>query len=222
MEYPVFAKQVKELRALREKTVYEVAEATGVSHTYISQIENGKKLPSIKVLFPFVQFLGKTDGENNFMQVNEIKMGSLELLKIYGEYKDISYDDLTDDYLKYVQDKVLFQAKEMNKVLAAWGQNKVKLDRNTERMEEVDAPYFDLKWMLNQKDFAVFYGKDYDIGNVLGSKKELYGKGKIDKNDVYNVLTDQDMKTIHDIIEAYISNKYRKLNKADFNMGGDD
>jgi len=209
VEYPKFAGSMSKLRSLRNKTVYDVAEYVGVSHTYISQIENGKKLPSKKVLFPLVHYLGRTKGYR-YEKTWDVKTGSLELIKIYSDYKDMSYHNLINEYLSYVNDLSSIKSEQLEKAANALKNNRVKVSVDNDDFEELDKPYFDIKWLLTQKDYAVFFGRDYDAGGVLNVKD------KIGKNDLYQALNQEDTNTILDLIEAYLSNKYRKVTEKDF------
>lgn len=52
------SRRIKEFRLEKRLTILEVAERAGVSKGLISQIENGRSIPSLPVLFGIIQALG--------------------------------------------------------------------------------------------------------------------------------------------------------------------
>lgn len=204
MEYPIFANKVRVFREFREKTVYEVADAANVSHTYISQIENGKKLPSEKVLFPLIRFLGAKNDKGYMAKMENIEYNEASLLEAYARYKELDEDTLLHRYSQYVLDNI---TKDFNILTNAEvrNNNKIKISRKNDELFPLETPYYDLKWLLNQKDFYVMYGREYDIQEL--QKKEI----DVSERSIFNVLKDEDISTIQDLIEAYLSNKYDKI-----------
>lgn len=207
MKFPKFAEHLKELRLFRKKTVYEVAEASSVSPTYISQMENGQKLPSQKILFSLARYLGSKNDKGFMEKVEKDYYDGLNLIKIYAEYKGLQYNKVWSSYFEYVSEELkketnfLFDSIELKK------ENKLKINKNTEEITALDTPFLDLEWLLHQKDFYVFYGHDYDTREVQ-KKKET-----IETNDFYNTLAEEDIKMISALIKTYISNKYEKVKK---------
>lgn len=205
MEFPNFAIHLKNLRAFRAKTVYEVAEAVGVSHTYISQMENGKKLPSFKVLYPLVSYLGSRNDKGYINKVENLEYDGTKLLEEYANYKNMSSKAVINRYMEYVTEKLSEEVHDLFKTADSRKENKVTINRISKEITAINKPYYDLKWLLKQDEFFVFYGHEYDLQNVFEQK------GSVSKNDVYNVLPDEDIKMISDLIEAYLSNKYKKV-----------
>jgi transcriptional regulator with XRE-family HTH domain len=51
---------IRSLRHTRKRTLVEIAEATGLSHPFLSQIERGRARPSMRSLFLIAEALGTT------------------------------------------------------------------------------------------------------------------------------------------------------------------
>jgi len=199
MTYSNFGELIKEQRKIKEGTIYDVGKLAGVSNTYISQIENGKKLPSKKVLFLIVHFLGIHTGvDNNFQD---------EALKIYSEYKRINFDELKEEFDTYITDYIHQFMQPLNDLSNDISNNRIQAEKGTLEVERIDKPYFDLNWLLTQKDYEVLYHRDYDIQNTNRRRKDMDIMEKL----LYNRLSDVDIKTIRELIEAYISNKYYRF-----------
>lgn len=207
MKYPKFAEHLKELRLFRNKTVYEVAEANSISPTYISQMENGQKLPSQDLLFSIARFLGLKNDKGYILKMTNDEFDGTKLIKIYADYKKLDKKVFLNRFISYTVEQVkkdtevLFNNFELKK------ENKLKINKNTKEITALDTPFFDLEWLLHQKDFYVFYGHDYDIREVQKKKKS------IETNDFYNTLPEEDIKMISALIKTYISNKYEKVKK---------
>jgi transcriptional regulator with XRE-family HTH domain len=204
MEYPDFALLIKKYRSFRKKTVYEVAEFVDVSPTYISQIENGKKLPSKKVLFPLVRFLGLKNDKGYWKKVENVEFDGLDLLEVYAEYKKINSKELFHEYFNYVSDEIKTNFIELQD-LERRKNNKFSVNKKNGDIEPTKKPYFDLEWLLTQDQYHVFYGRNYNIQKINKDNVSL------SEFSLYNILNDIDIKIIKGLIDAYISNKYMEL-----------
>ena len=204
MEYPDFALLIKKYRSFRKKTVYEVAEFVEVSPTYISQIENGKKLPSKKVLFPLVRFLGLKNDKGYWEKVVNDEFSGTNLLEVYAKYKNISVSDLYHEYSDYVSSEIRKNLNELGD-MEKRKNNEVSVNKKNGDIEPIKKPYFDLEWLLTQDQYHVFYGRRYNIQNLNKDKIS------ISEFSLYNILNDIDIKIIKGLIDAYISNKYLEL-----------
>jgi len=204
MEYPDFALLIKEFRSYRKKTVYEVAEFVEVSPTYISQIENGKKLPSKKVLFPLARFLGLKNDKGYWEKVYNTNYHEKKLLEVYAEYKNISFKKLYNEYSDYISSEIRKNLKEFGDIEKRRN-NEFSVNKKNGNVELLKKPYFDLEWLLTQDQYHVFYGREYNIQNLNKDKIS------ISEFSLYNILNDIDIKIIKGLIDAYISNKYLEL-----------
>ncbi|GEM01938.1 DNA-binding transcriptional regulator, XRE-family HTH domain [Halolactibacillus halophilus] len=204
MEYNDFALLIKKYRSFRKKTVYEVADFVDVSPTYISQIENGKKLPSKKVLFPLVRFLGLKNDKGYWKKVENEEFDGLDLLEVYAEYKKINSKELFHEYFNYVSDEIKTNFNELQD-LERRKNNKFSVNKKNGDIEPTKKPYFDLEWLLTQDQYHVFYGRNYNIQKINKDNVSL------SEFSLYNILNDIDIKIIKGLIDAYISNKYMEL-----------
>ena len=83
----IIGEKIKEARTKKGLTQVELSEKTGLSRSYISDIENGRYLPSILTLLTVanelkidLNFLNKSDGNTSKGDVNDGN-GSMELSK---------------------------------------------------------------------------------------------------------------------------------------------
>ncbi|WP_208975862.1 helix-turn-helix domain-containing protein [Oceanobacillus kimchii] len=191
---------IKEQRKIKGMTLNELEGFTGSTASYLSQIENGNKIPSEKVIFSLAYFLDDRSNVNSNYQE--------ELITEYAVIKDVDRNSLWSGFQKFQRfnDNLLQKMEEsMNESVGITNKNKFKLKKGTLKAEPLQEPYFDLKWLLTQKEYEVFYGRDYNInlGEESKSDKVFYPR-----------LRDEDLKIIHGIIEAYISNKYERRKKG--------
>lgn len=91
--------------------------------------------------------------------------------------------------------------------------NKIKLVKGTTKKEVIEKPYFDLNWLLTQNEYEVFFDRSFLLDNNFLNKKHFTEKDMY----YYNVLNDNDLKTIKDLIVVFLLNKYNYIkNKDDF------
>lgn len=176
-------------------TLNELENVIGVTASYLSQVENGNKLPSEKVLFSIAYYLDIRPVKNNYQE---------KLITEYANIKGLNEKELWNDFRKFKASLIRDVEYSLNNSIDTVNKNKFKLKKGTLKAEPIEEPYFDLKWLLTQKEYEVFYGRDYNINP--GDKSIL------DKL-FFQRLRDEDIKIIHGIIEAYISNRYEKRKK---------
>ena len=59
-----FGEKLRQLRSQRGLTLMGLAEELGYkSHTYMSEVENGKKLPTVKMVLQVARYFGVTTDE---------------------------------------------------------------------------------------------------------------------------------------------------------------
>ena len=75
------AQTLRELRTKNNVSQETLAEAIDSHQVYISEIENGKKLPSIYVVYNIVQYFDLSLGEF-FSCIDEVEIEKNSLLKI--------------------------------------------------------------------------------------------------------------------------------------------
>jgi transcriptional regulator with XRE-family HTH domain len=195
VKYPVISKLIKEQRKIKEMTLNELENAIGVTASYLSQVENGNKLPSEKVLFSIAYYLDIRSVKNNYQE---------KLITEYANIKGLNEKELCNDFRKFQASLIRDVEYSLNNSIDTVNKNKFKLKKGTLKAEPIEEPYFDLKWLLTQKEYEVFYGRDY---NINPGEKSILDKL------FFHRLRDEDIKVIHGIIEAYISNRYEKCKK---------
>ncbi|PLR81857.1 hypothetical protein CVD25_15420 [Bacillus canaveralius] len=195
MKYPVISKLIKEQRKIKDMTLNELENAIGVTASYLSQVENGNKLPSEKVLFSIAYYLDIRSVKNNYQE---------KLITEYANIKGLNEKELWNDFRKFQASLIRDVEYSLNNSIDTVNKNKFKLKKGTLKAEPIEEPYFDLKWLLTQKEYEVFYGRDY---NINPGEKSILDKL------FFHRLRDEDIKVIHGIIEAYISNRYEKRKK---------
>jgi transcriptional regulator with XRE-family HTH domain len=195
-EQKMFGELVKEQRLKTDATTYDLGDTVGVSNTYISQIETGKKIPSKKVLFKLIYWL---DPRNEYEFPERI-------LKIYCDLKSLPYEETLESFYAFKEDFLKDVFRNMDEKAESYTNNKIAVSKKDMTVETIEKPYFDLKWLLEQEDFEVLYGREYDIQKTMAGNYE----NLLDKV-LYNRLNKEDVKLIREIIETIISNKYHKL-----------
>lgn len=128
---------------------------------YVSKLENGKRFLSKNILFWYVLFMDQSEMHDDIEQ----------LLTIFSENKKISYEQLRTEYDEFV---IKFQEKQ-KKHSSIIQKKEIKLtmnEFNQYQIEEIDEPYFDLKWLLNQSEYKLFYS-DIDNKNSFGFNEVL-------------------------------------------------
>lgn len=104
-----FGKELQRLRKSLELTQYQLAELAGISAAYISQLENGKKQPTDRVI---AKLCGPLDIPENrlLIKIGKMKMDLAatlatrrkEVPKILGTLTDDQLEDLLT-YLAYIK-----------------------------------------------------------------------------------------------------------------------
>lgn len=200
MKYPKISKLLKVQRELRDATLYDLEKTVGVTASYLSQVENGNKLPSKKVLFLIAHFLDiHSEADNNFKE---------NLITVYAEYKNLDKKELMQEFEKFIEDYLKEKFEPLNKRVEAVVSRKLAVKKGTLEVELLDKPYFDLEWLLKQRDYEVFYGSRYNIQGTKENNKDVMNLIS------YSRLNEEDLNIIHDLIEAYISNRYGKVYKT--------
>lgn len=213
----IFGTYLDKLRAYTGLSINKLGENAGVSPTYISRIQNNPdKKPSkkvfLKITYAFMTKLMAEENKNNseikklyanymrsFITDNEI-LNSEEQEQLEALYKET-----TEYFEKTFKEKAtdLFKLKDRfykNLFLIHTSGNKVEvfdsLDMNTLK----EKPLFDLKWLLTQDKYEIFYGRE----RLLTDSKEHLS---ID----YNTISKGDKEIIFNIIDSYIKTKYMRL-----------
>ena len=199
---------LKTNRSIKNLTTYDLGHQTGVSNAYISKIENGSRLPSETVLFSLVLNLG-FDSYSDVLQLRKNTdsrlYSSVKILTKYAEYKNINKDDLLERYddfhFKYLE-SLKVSKKDIDKI----NEHEIKIPKNSSESINIEEPYLDLKWLLTQDKYEVFYGKDYDFLRLKGEKfdPDIIGFHH------HHLLNREDLQTIYNVIEEILSNKYEK------------
>lgn len=196
MKYPVISKLIKDQREIKDITLNELEKAIGVTASYLSQVENGNKIPSEKVIFSIAYFLDNSSiVKNNYQE---------KLITEYANIKGLNEKELWNDFQRYQANLIREVEYSLNNSIDTVNKNKFKLKKGSLKAEPIEEPYFDLKWLLTQKEYEVFYGRDYNINS---------GEKSILDKLFFHRLAEEDKKIIHGIIEAYISNRYERNNK---------
>jgi len=195
-------------------TTYQLGELVGVTNAYISKIENGSRLPSKKIMFILARILGvqKVKYTEDGYEVIETELTpSDDIIKEYAEVKEYDEGELLDEFEAYLNKHNENVTKRINDEKQALKDNRVEYARNVNRQiyNVTEKPYYDLKWLLTQKKFEVFYGKEYDFYRPKNHDYEIRNFS----TQHYNIMNEDDLKMIHNIIEEILSNKYEKYSK---------
>jgi len=114
---------------------------------------------------------------------------------VFSENKKISYEQLRTEYDEFVKKFQEEQKKHSSKIQ----KKEIKLtmnEFNQYQIEEIDEPYFDLKWLLNQSEYKLFYS-GIDNKNSFGFNE---------------VLSESDKKMLSEIVNSVIQRIYNDEN----------
>ena len=193
----------KDLREELELTIEDFSKITGLSTTYISQIERNLRTPSKKKIFEILYYF-------NVYQDIENKLPETEIFELYSEYKKIPVQQLLTEYNNFFLDmdnKRSNMVDNAKKLTSNLKNNNLKYPIDSEKEPEIiDKPYFDLKWLLSQNEYHVFYGNEYITDN-----KKVHDDF-LDKA-TFSKLSQDDKKMFIKIIESILENKYNKSKK---------
>ncbi|MGK0576796.1 helix-turn-helix domain-containing protein [Macrococcus capreoli] len=217
----MFGEKLNNLREYLGISINKLGEAANISPTYISRIQNNPAKKPSKKLFLKLTYVFLEKG-----MLNKIET-SPKFQELYFEYIRSFVTDnekLTEDearqvellneeataYFKKTLEEVssqIFNLREnfyKNLFLIQTNDHDIKSFKNFDMNNLQDKPIFDLKWLLNQEKYEVFYGRDRLLHN---SKKNI----SID----YNVLSKEDKELIFNLIEAYLKTKYMRLDEPE-------
>lgn len=212
MKKMTFGEMLKKRRLELNLTTYDVADALEVSNAYISKIENGKRYPSKRVLYLLIIHLNfyqfkKKENDNLALEIIKNNVNYGNLLEVYAEERN-DESDLSKELEEVATLKSLRFKKSFDRKKQAVYENRIIQKRDASAFEEIERPYFDLEWLLNQTEYEIFYGNEYDVSNSLSVQKE---NQLTNDTNTFNKLSKEDIKLIREVIETIISNKYKKF-----------
>lgn len=194
---------IKELRDDLGLTIEDFSKIIDLSTTYVSQIERNLRTPSKKKIFEILYYF------NEYQDI-ENKLPETDFFELYSKYKKIPVQQLFTEYNNFSSE---LNAKRSNisdsvkRVTDNIKNNNLKYPIDNEKgAESIDKPFFDLKWLLTQNEYHVFYGDEY-----ITDTKKIHD-GFLDKI-TFNKLDQDDKKMFIKVIEAILENKYKKAKK---------
>lgn len=217
-----FGEILKKERVSWKLSVKELSTLSGVSQTYISKLENGKRnFPSLETIFNLLigfktHIEYKMGSESPFYEINNSYLDEILIMFINSSNSTISDRDpneLITQFNEYYDVTIKKKQNENSKIESDIFSNKIKLVKGTTKKEVIEKPYFDLNWLLTQNEYEVFFDRSFLLDNIFLNKKHFTEKDMY----YYNVLNDNDLKTIKDLIVVFLLNKYNYIkNKDDF------
>lgn len=201
-----FGEYLKVYREKAELSINKLAKLSEVSPAYISKLQSGNSnVPSKKILFKIVSALRRYESTHNpsysekilKLYADEKGLGEKELKKLDIELNNYIVEEVEKEKNRFSHNKEYYFN---NLYLNPFKQNgiyplshKISIDKITNN------PITDLKWLLNQKEFKLMYGRGLKF-------KDTY---TID----YNELNDEDIEMIKKLIDTYLSTKYENINE---------
>lgn len=197
-----FGELLKSIRTQNGLTLKEFGEIFDVTTTYLSQVENNKKLISKKLLFEIIYYFYIYQEFDELISYNEI-------LNAYSIAKEIPLTSLNNEFEKFknkMQKSTESSTTTLKELTDRYTSNKLMINKKTGSNAKLDLPFFDLEWLLTQNDYEVFFGRDFFTNEKQWEEsKDIYEK------ILFNKLSDADKKTIHNIIKEFLSNKYKNV-----------
>lgn len=84
----IIGDNIKKYRLRKELTQEDLAEALGISHSFISQIEIGKKAPSLRVLYMIADYLEISPA---LLLLNQDESNYSEIILLLGSFPKKKY-----------------------------------------------------------------------------------------------------------------------------------
>ncbi|WP_105965299.1 helix-turn-helix domain-containing protein [Staphylococcus chromogenes] len=187
----------------------QFAKKSDLSTSYINKLINNPELvpleKSFKKLALGLYKIGATEEElTKFIKIVAADDRFKKLIdernkKNYYDIKFDSYDMYLIAEIKNVIDYYTMPEMDSKDLLRDLvNQNRIAIDKDNQIIFLSDIgdsfPLLDLKWLLRQNKFHVFYGGKF----MMNTDNAL----------VPNVLSDDDKKIIYEIVQAYLSTKY--------------
>lgn len=203
-------------------SVKKLSELSSVSTTYISKLENNKRnFPTAEIiynlLFGFKNLIEERYGTTkNISEVNSSYLKEILDKFINADDSNLKQKniDLMYQYFDdFYNEKVQTIMNDNSQIEESIFLNKIQIEKGTTNKKELDKPYFDLNWLLKQKDFEIFYGRDFIFDKNINNKKTLNEREMY----FYNILNEQDIETIKKLIETFLENKYSRVKQDKVN-----
>lgn len=211
-----FNEKLNDLREYLDISINKLGEVAGVSPTYISRIQNNAdKMPSkkifLKITSAFMEKMLSSD-ENDKTLEKLFKLYVQSFITEDEKLSDVQYQELQKLYKEmeeYFKNEMSKKVKGFLNVKEDYYKNLVILENDSYSIQFFkdtdlnilkDKPIFDLKWLLSQEKYCLFYGR----GRVL---KTYNGEIHAD----YNVISKKDKEVIASLIDAYFKANYMGL-----------
>lgn len=196
---------IRDLRSDLEMTLEEFSQTIGLSKSYINQIEKNERTPSKNTLFNILVFF------NVFQKMNP-PLPENKILTAFSKQKGLDKNTTIKEYNDWVKEfigNLDEHEKEIGVSFESIDHNRLEYPTDHNKpIKELDKPYFDLEWLLDQDEFHVFYG------NKFYTDKNQIHSDSIDEL-TYSKLNDDDKKMIKEIIESIFKTKYDQKKKSD-------
>lgn len=172
------SKRIKLKRIEKRFTLQELADKSGVSKGLISQIENGRSIPSLPVMFSIIQSLDT--GLSDFFVGLELDE-PMVIIERAAEYDSFEKENATGFYYKRMLTRTL-SASTVDFVL-------LDLHPNSHR-EEVSTDAFEYKYILSGEVDYLINGETYTLkkGDSLFFDGRLSHVPKNNTNEICSML----------------------------------
>ncbi|MBB2508481.1 helix-turn-helix domain-containing protein [Staphylococcus cohnii] len=206
---------LKNFRKSKNYSLRELSEASNVSHSYIYRLEDGKvKHPDKEKLLAIAFTLDPTNKDDTYLKM--LKSASLDCSNAENELNEYTQKQLDkiSDY-KEITNEVINGMKTFNNYMRVV---KGQKGQKAKEIIELDEPYLDIRWLLTQNKYSIYYGED-PIKNAVGS--EFLGNVFIITDDEkHRMLNELDSLKIHfekereyELYELEKNHEIRKIKK---------
>lgn len=157
---------LKEKRKEKNFTMKELANKSGISESYISKIENDAvNFPKRERLLSLAYALDPENIDNLYTRFLKITNQSTEdSEKEFNQFSNRKNVGIDSGYL--------------NK---SFIDSNVRIDKKNAKVIATDYPYFDIEWLVNQRNFQLFLGKSDQ--NVIVEGKDEKELLSLDENE---------------------------------------
>ncbi len=195
---------LKSYREINDLTTRELGDRFDITPSYVTQIEHGKRMPSKNKLFQIMSYFANEIGD---FGIGEIPRE--EIIKEYTSNKKAPFEAVLKEYFEYedTRKKEKFEILNgLNKDGEKLHNKQVKLYKKESRIEIIEAPYFNLAWLLTQDDFEVFFLDDFN--NV--TEQRIDGEIPIFNSIYASVLSETDKKMIYNVLKEIFEHRFKE------------
>lgn len=197
---------LKGFRNDKKMTTREIGDWLNVTSSYITQLEQGKRMPSKKKLLEIILKF-----QTNY---KDAKIPKEQIIKEYCINKKATFSEILTEYKKMEEDfykkQNIFLSEVTDNVINL-GKAKIRLPNKEDiyNFEFIEKPYYNLAWLLKQDESEVLFLDDFNTldDGVLEDEMPIFFSIKT------SILTVEDKKMIYNILKQIFEHRFKEVIK---------